>query len=194
MSSILILLASYLFGSIPWGLWIARAKGVDLRQVGSGNIGATNVGRALGARYAALVFLLDGLKGALPVALVSGGDDRFVAAVMLAAVCGHIFSVFLSGRGGKGVSTAFGVLLVVDPIAALFAIVSYGALWALTRVSAIGSLCAAFVGWLMLVARSAPGAISLAVLLITALIVWRHKQNLCVLFSKARQLFGHRHR
>jgi len=122
------LLGSYLLGSVPFGLWIAkRLKGVDIRTLGSGNIGSTNVGRVCGPRAGAAVFCLDVLKGLLPP-LVSAslhlGARWQVAAAML-AILGHNYSLWLGFRGGKGIATSFGALIgttvrVVPPIAALF--------------------------------------------------------------------------
>jgi glycerol-3-phosphate acyltransferase PlsY len=151
----LLLLASYLLGSIPTGLLIGKKMGVDVRTQGSGNIGATNVARTIGKKVGVLVLLLDALKGATPVALFAALDldgrihladpvDRFLlTAVGLAPIVGHCFSVWLRFRGGKGVATALGVFLVVDPLslgvgAALFAIL-YGAF----RIVSIGSMSAA---------------------------------------------------
>jgi glycerol-3-phosphate acyltransferase PlsY len=118
---------AFLCGSIPFGLLIARAKGIDIRKHGSGNIGATNVGRVLGRRYFFLCFALDFLKGFLPT-LVAGilagiagsleihpTDSWRWLAVMVAAVLGHIFSPWLKFKGGKGVATSLGALLAVFP-------------------------------------------------------------------------------
>src|SRR5215467_4882779 len=98
---------SYLVGSIPTGLLIARARGIDIRSVGSGNIGATNVARALGKKVGLLVLFLDALKGFLPTFAATRTDfsDAVVAAVGLAAIVGHVLPVWLRFRGGKGVAT-----------------------------------------------------------------------------------------
>src|SRR5512140_3754747 len=103
MLTAVVLLAAFLLGSIPTGVLVARHKGVDLRKVGSGNIGATNVGRALGKRWATFVLLIDAAKGALPVLLLGRffSDPWLPALGGLAAVLGQVFSIFLRGRGGK---------------------------------------------------------------------------------------------
>jgi len=137
-------LLAYLVGSIPFGLLIAKAHGKDLRSIGSGNIGATNVARALGKRWAYLCFLLDMLKGALPMLIT--GNWRLVIgnyqlpvtsyqllwlAVGCAAILGHIFPIYLKFKGGKGVATSLGVALGLWPyytICAAFAI----AIWIVT--------------------------------------------------------------
>src|SRR5688500_11562142 len=112
---------SYLAGSIPFGLVVARARGVDIRAVGSKNIGATNVARALGKKLGALVLFLDALKGLLPTLVARHAlhlDDNLVALVGLAAILGHVFPVWLRFRGGKGVATALGVFAALTPVAA----------------------------------------------------------------------------
>jgi glycerol-3-phosphate acyltransferase PlsY len=142
-------LIAYLLGSIPFGVVLARARGVDLRTVGSGNIGATNAARALGKKLGAVVLLCDALKGLLPVLLarhLTAGHphaDWLVAGTALAAFLGHLFPVYQRFRGGKGVATALGVFLAVAPFAALGAVLVYAAAYALWRISAVGSLAAA---------------------------------------------------
>src|SRR5881275_1799135 len=114
----------YLIGSIPFGLIVGLTKGVDPRQAGSGNIGATNVGRLLGGKFFALVFTLDLLKGLIPTALASfllndveKSQRHFMLWLLVgfAAIAGHMFSVFLKFKGGKGVATSAGVMLGLFP-------------------------------------------------------------------------------
>jgi glycerol-3-phosphate acyltransferase PlsY len=140
---ILGLIGAYLLGSIPFGLIISLAHGVDVRKFGSGNIGASNVGRTLGRRWGVLTFLLDMLKGCLPV--VAGGfmlgtiarhdTSNALAGAWLAfgvaAFMGHLFSIFLRFRGGKGVATGFGAVLGVFPILTIPAIISI-VVWAIS--------------------------------------------------------------
>src|SRR5262249_23957567 len=111
-------LAGYLVGTLPTGLLVARARGVDIRTVGSGNIGATNVARALGKKLGGLVLAVDALKGFLPTFLAAraGLAPEIVAAVGLATILGHIFPLWLRFRGGKGVATGLGVFLAVAPV------------------------------------------------------------------------------
>jgi acyl phosphate:glycerol-3-phosphate acyltransferase len=138
--------AGYLLGSIPFGLLVARAvRGVDVRASGSGNIGATNVVRVAGVGPGLLVLALDAAKGVLAVllarAFVPGAP--FVQAVCgLAAVLGHVFPFSLGFRGGKGVATALGVLSVLVPAAALAGVLAYALVFALSRISSLGSLAA----------------------------------------------------
>jgi len=126
--------AAYLVGAIPFGFVIGKARGVDIRTVGSGNIGATNLGRALGRKWGLFCFLLDVAKGALPVLVIGGafgwlGRDTLSAGevgqwlgIAVAAMVGHIFPVYLKFKGGKGVATGFGVMLGFWPMLTLPAV------------------------------------------------------------------------
>ena len=133
---------SYLCGSIPFGLLIARWKtGTDVRTVGSGNIGATNVARAAGRPAAIATLVLDALKGLIPVLLASRlGVPWLAAACALAAVAGHCFPVWLRLRGGKGVATGLGVALALAPLGALAGALVWVALDKVLRISSVGSL------------------------------------------------------
>ena len=145
-----VLVASYLAGSIPFAFLLTRwVRGVDVRTVGSGNVGATNASRVLGPRWFLVVFTLDALKGALPVLLLAGAagvaDDALPHLRMgcgLAAILGHVFPVFLGFRGGKGVATGAGVLTALATLPALSALgVFFVALLAFRYVS-LGSVIA----------------------------------------------------
>jgi acyl-phosphate glycerol 3-phosphate acyltransferase len=147
---------AYLFGSVPFGYLIARAKGVDIFKEGSGNIGATNVGRVLGRKFGVLVFVLDFLKGVGPVALAlwttskSGGDEGLPEGTMgvaagLAAFLGHLFPVYLGFRGGKGVATGAGVVAVLFPMPTLVAFAAWLVVVSATRAVSLGSIVAVFV-------------------------------------------------
>jgi len=178
---ILFLIAAFLLGSFPTGVVVARAKGVDLRKVGSGNIGTTNVGRALGRGWAAVVLLVDAGKGALPVVLAAQVFDVswLPAAAGLAAVLGQVFSMFLKGRGGKGVATSLGAGLALAPGPALICLVVWAALFAAFRISSLGSLAAvaSFPTFLWLFhAGSGPNLVFAGAT--TILVFWRHKQNI----------------
>jgi acyl-phosphate glycerol 3-phosphate acyltransferase len=137
-------LASYLIGAIPFGYLIARARGVDIFAHGSGNIGATNVGRILGKPFGILVFLLDFAKGAIPTAVAWHlvGDDNGLVAVGagLAAFLGHLYPIYLGFRGGKGVATGAGVVAVLLPGPALVAILTWLAVASATRYVSLASI------------------------------------------------------
>lgn len=150
--SIVAIAAAYLLGSIPFGLLLGFARGVDIRRHGSGNIGATNAGRVLGAKYFWYAFLADFLKGFAPV-LVSDLLARhwhapvwIPLATALAAVLGHLFPVYLGFKGGKGVATTFGALVGVWPlftVAALMSAVVFLAVFLARRIISISSICGA---------------------------------------------------
>jgi glycerol-3-phosphate acyltransferase PlsY len=153
MRFLILIIVAYLVGSIPFGLIIAKLHGKDLRSIGSGNIGATNLSRALGRKWAYFCFCLDVLKGLVPMAaataLLSSRPDTgqlFLAlAVGCAAVAGHIFPIYVNFRGGKGVATSFGVALGFWPyytICALFAIVVWVVVVLLWRYISLASIVA----------------------------------------------------
>lgn len=179
---IAVCLAAYLAGSIPFGVLVARARGVDLRAVGSGNIGATNVGRALGRPWAVAVLLLDALKGFAPVfvgARVLHLRPLPVAAAGLCAIVGHMFTLFLRGKGGKGVATSLGVSLALHPVAGLCGFGLYAVAYAATRISSVGSMLGV---WSFPAFASLMGGLPrpyLALSLVTSLLVTlRHRENL----------------
>jgi acyl phosphate:glycerol-3-phosphate acyltransferase len=177
----LLVVAAFFIGSFPTGVMLARARGIDLRQVGSGNIGATNVGRALGKRWAVVVLLVDALKGCGPVVLArqTSQGPWIWAAVGLAAILGHSFSVFLRGRGGKGVATSLGAALALAPLPALGSFALYAALYLIFRISSIGSLSAvcAFPVFLWLLGPRHPALFAFG-LATALLVIVRHKDNL----------------
>ncbi len=145
MDALLLVIFAYLLGSVLFGEVIAKSKGIDLRSVGSGNVGATNVGRVLGKRYAFLVFLLDLFKGFFPVLLSRfyfGFDSWTTFFVGLFAFLGHLYPVFYGFRGGKGVATAFGVLLGVSPSMAILSLLVWLAVFKLKGYVSLASLSA----------------------------------------------------
>jgi acyl phosphate:glycerol-3-phosphate acyltransferase len=177
-----LLLLGYLAGSVPFGVLLTRwLRGVDVRQSGSGNIGATNVTRVAGKKLGAVVLLLDALKGALAVALalwLVPESPRLHAAVGLSAFLGHVYPIWLKLHGGKGVATALGVLVVLVPLGALAGALVYAGLVAAWRVSSVGSLAGGVtaVAVASLTAR-APEYAWLSALLF-ALIIWTHRSNI----------------
>ncbi len=183
---ILLLAAAYLSGSVPYGLLLTRAAtGVDVRTVGSGNIGATNAARAGGRGLGVLVLVLDVLKAVVPILIArrllreTPAADPWVTAVAVAAFVGHLFPIWLRFKGGKGVATGLGIFLVLAPWAAVLAAAAYGAVYALTRISSLGSLsgtAVACAGAFVLHGLDSP--IPWAGLAIALLVVWRHRENI----------------
>jgi glycerol-3-phosphate acyltransferase PlsY len=177
----LLLVGAYLLGSIPFGAVVARMKGVDLRKVGSGNIGATNVARAMGKGWAVAVLLADAAKGFVPVWLGRSLElpDLVVAGAGLLAIVGHMFTVFLRGRGGKGVATSLGVSLALSPAMALCGFGVYAVIFAVTRLSSLGSLLGVWTFSIGFVAIRRP-PLPYAVLALggAALVTLRHRANI----------------
>ena len=186
-------LLGYLLGAVPAGLVVARLRGVDIRQVGSGNIGATNVLRAVGPGAAAIVAILDPLKGALAVAIPTflGLDPWTVAFIGFATVLGNDYNVFLRFGGGKGVATSFGVFLVVDPVPALVGLAIALLTMAIGRYVSLGSLVGAASVPLMLAASGGAAAVdvTLAVALVALMFV-RHRENLVRLAAGTERRLG----
>jgi glycerol-3-phosphate acyltransferase PlsY len=178
--------AAYLAGSIPFGVLLARLfAGVDVRTVGSGNIGATNVARAGGKKLGIAVLLLDAAKAIAPILVaraVFAGHPRaeaWTVAVALAAFCGHLFPVWLGFKGGKGVATGLGIFVVLSPWAALGGVVTYAAAYGATRVSSVGSLAGTAVCMLgTFVEYGWTSPVSWAGVALAALIVLRHRENI----------------
>jgi glycerol-3-phosphate acyltransferase PlsY len=187
----LAVLAAYLLGSIPFGLVIARALGLgDLRAIGSGNIGATNVLRT-GHRGAALAtLLLDAAKGAaavLAARALAGETAGLVAG--LAAFVGHVFPVWLRFKGGKGVATFLGVTLAIAWPAGLIACAAWAATAALARISSLAALVAAATAPFTLAGFGPPGS-GLVGLAMTALVVLRHRANIARLRAGVEPRIG----
>jgi acyl phosphate:glycerol-3-phosphate acyltransferase len=178
---ILFLVGAFLLGSFPTGVVVAAAKGVDLRRVGSGNIGTANVGRALGKGWAVLVLVVDAGKGYLPVFLAARLFDLawLPAVAGLVAVLGQVFSVFLKGRGGKGVATSLGAGLALAPLPALACAALWIALFLPFRISSIGSLAAvaSFPTFLWLFHQGSLFNLGFAAAT-GVLVVLRHKDNI----------------
>jgi glycerol-3-phosphate acyltransferase PlsY len=185
----LLVLGSYLAGSIPFGLLLGRlVAGVDVRQAGSGNIGATNVARTAGRRLGVLTLLLDAGKGGVPVAVMALAlgephDAGWPATAGLAAFLGHVFPPWLRFRGGKGVATAFGAFVVLSPWLALLASVVFGATFGATGVvslSSIGAAAALTAGCATFHGTGSPVTRVSAVVL--AVVLLRHQANIRRMF------------
>lgn len=181
MDSLLLVLFSYLYGSVLFGEHIAKAKGVDIRSVGSGNVGATNVGRALGKKYALLVFFLDFSKGFVPMILSRlyfGLDSWTTFFVGLASVLGHMYPIFHNFKGGKGVATAFGVLTGLSPFTALLSALVWGFIFKWKGIVSLASLGASAFAVFVLLLEGFPFKLFLMALLIALLITYRHRENI----------------
>ena len=216
MSYILTALAAYLLGSIPFGFLVAKAKGIDIRSVGSGNIGATNAMRVLGKPAGIFVLLMDAAKGYAAVAWVAPfvffqfSPDRFwehpnfvdlqlrselVARVMVLAgifvVLGHNYTCWLKFKGGKGIATTAGVYLALAPWALLIALVIFVLALLLTRYMSVGSIAGAIalpaVVWILSPQNIFLGIVTTA---LGALAIYKHKSNIRRLMAGTENRFG----
>ncbi|MCC7053367.1 MAG: glycerol-3-phosphate 1-O-acyltransferase PlsY [Gemmatimonadaceae bacterium] len=192
------LVVAYLVGSIPSAFLAGKAKGVDLRTVGSGNLGATNVFRTLGWKIGLTVYIADCLKGFLPVALLPGATGTseigWRIGYGIAAIMGHVKPVFLLGKGGgKGVATASGVFLALAPMAMAFAMVSFAAVVAASGYVSLGSLVSAVVLVAAVALRGTGGApLLVTVSLVAAFVFWTHRANIGRLRDGTEHRFGKR--
>ena len=187
-----VLLGSYLLGSIPFGYVAGKIRGIDIRKIGSGNIGATNVVRVLGKRYGYSVFVLDFLKGfgAVKISMSIATDARpewaspeiFGIFAAIASVIGHSFPVWLKFRGGKGVATSAGALFGLIPLAALIGIVIWVLVFWLTRYVSVASVVAAATLPLVILIMTRldqihGNALFYSSLGLAAVVMWRHRSN-----------------
>lgn len=194
MEITLIVALAYLVGSIPFAYLLSQRRGVDLRRVGSGNIGASNVLRTSGVRTAVLAVALDGIKGAAAVLVaqrLSGGAAVPVAAG-LASVVGHIYPVWLRFRGGKGVATAAGAFAVLTPAAlGVAGAVFVAAVWA-TRYISVGSLAGAAALAATATVSDVPAVVAAGALVTLLLILFRHRANVRRLVAGTERRVGQR--
>lgn len=197
MTALLLVAASYLLGAIPTGYLAGRwTRGIDLREHGSGNLGATNTFRVLGARIAAPVMVFDVLKGAVPAALfphIDGAPEwQWALAYGAAAIVGHVFPVYLRFKGGKGVATGAGVFLALAPKAMLPALVAWLVLLMLSRMVSLASITAAvtlIAGLLMTEDRPAVLGMGIAVALF---VIFAHRSNIGRILRGQEHRFGSR--
>jgi glycerol-3-phosphate acyltransferase PlsY len=181
VEALLLIIGGYLAGSVPTGVILAKLFATkDIRQEGSGNIGATNVYRVLGARLGVLTLVGDVLKGVIPVLLsrIWLGEDQWIAAVALSTFLGHLYPLFLKFRGGKGVATALGIFIVIAPLAVACAAGIFVVVAVIWRYVSLASLVASglmpfFLGF----TGGSPFYVGLG-LVVGCLIFYRHKDNI----------------
>lgn len=182
----LIAVIAYFLGSIPFGFLIVKTRGRDIRESGSGNIGAANVARSSGAIAGALTLILDAGKGYLAVWIAARwthSDVRWMMAAALAAVIGHMFPVWLRFKGGKGVATSLGVFLPIAMSAVLAAVVLWLVVASFWRYSSLGSILAAvglpfFVHFLYAPRHAPPPEVAVGTILISILVLVKHRGNI----------------
>lgn len=190
---IFVLISIYLIAAIPSGVIVSRLMGSeDVRQKGSGNIGATNVYRVVGKLAGILTLLGDTMKGFLPLLaykswLAPTPTQLGVACAI--AILGHCYPVYLKFRGGKGVATALGIFLVLSPQAVLVVVVVFVITVAASRYISLGSVLAAMSAPLLILMLNHPQPIFLATLFIATLVIWRHRTNIRRLLDGSENRF-----
>lgn len=188
---ITLLVCAYLLGSIPTGLLLAKASGVNIRETGSGNIGATNVYRTLGRKVGIMTLIGDCLKGLIPVLIAKqlGLPEVWIAATGLAAFLGHVYTVFLGFKGGKGVATALGVFLGVSPLSVLIALAVFILVLVRWRYVSLASITAAAAMPFIIAALEQKKLLIAMSLAIAALVIYKHRQNIQRLRSGTESKF-----
>lgn len=172
---------AFLIGSIPTGFWYAKFfHNLDIRQHGSGNIGATNSYRVIGKKAAIIVLFIDLLKGLIPVLLAKyldfSSENVLLAGVF--AVLGHLFSPFLNFRGGKGIATAFGVILGFSPLAALCAVLVFGAVLYFSKMVSLGSIFGVLTFWIYILITKVMGPLWWISTVLAILLIVSHRKNI----------------
>lgn len=191
---VLFVLLAYALGSLPTAYLVGRLRSTDLREHGSGNLGATNVYRVLGAGAAAPVVLVDVAKGFVPAGLFPGWDGTTEAGLAvaygLAAIAGHVWPFTLRFRGGKGVATGAGVLLALAPLTTLIALFVWIGIVSLTRYVSVGSIATATLVPLLALAFDAPAATVSFCVVVALFVWWTHRENLRRLMAGTEHRFG----
>jgi glycerol-3-phosphate acyltransferase PlsY len=179
--NILLVICAYLVGSIPTGLLLAKAfGGVDIRSTGSGNIGATNVYRTMGPKIGIMTLLGDCLKGVIPIVIAKslGLPVAWIALIGLAAFLGHVYTVFLGFKGGKGVATALGVFLAASPLAVLVALAIFSLVLYKWRYVSLASITATAIMPSLVALIDRKPVMVLMTLVIAAVVILKHRENI----------------
>ena len=194
MADLLAVLAAYLMGSIPFAQLLSKRRGIDLRRVGSGNVGASNVLRTLGVRPAVLAMMLDAVKGTVAVLIAQRLTNGVAAPVAagLASMIGHVYPVWLRFRGGKGVATAAGAFAVLTPVAAVAAVGAFLLTVALTRFISVGSMVAALTLAAWAIASDAPRIVEVGAAIGAVLVLIGHRANVLRLVAGTERRVGQR--
>ena len=194
MADLIAVVAAYLVGSIPFAQLLSKRRGIDLRRVGSGNVGASNVLRTLGVQPAVVAMMLDAVKGTVAVLVAQRLTNGVAAPVMagLASMIGHVYPVWLRFRGGKGVATAAGAFAVLTPVAVAAAMGVFLLTVALTRFISVGSMAAALTlaGWA--IASDAPTVVAIGAAIGAALVIIGHRANVLRLVAGTERRVGQR--
>ena len=194
MLNVLLILGSYILGSVPTGFLAGRAYGVDVRRVGSGNIGMANVLRTTGKKAAIITMIGDMLKGFLPVfvARYLTESDWVLGAVALAAVVGHCWPVFLRFRGGKAVATGAGTTIGLAPVVGIALFAFWWAVVLLSRYTSLGAILVMILGPVAFLFTGQPLAYVIYTIVGGTLVLWRHRRNARALLNGTERKIGER--
>jgi acyl phosphate:glycerol-3-phosphate acyltransferase len=194
MADLLAVVVAYLMGSIPFAQLLSRRQGVDLRRVGSGNVGATNVLRTIGVQAAVLAMMLDAVKGTVAVLVAQRLTGGVMAPVVagLASMIGHVYPVWLRFRGGKGVATAAGAFVVLTPAALGAAAGVFLIVVSFTRFISVGSMAAALTLAVWTIASDAPTGVGIGAAAAALMVIVGHRTNLARLVAGTERRIGQR--
>ncbi len=194
MTIVILTIIAYLFGAIPFGLLVAKSKGVDIRSQGSGNIGATNVFRVVGKGWGIFTLVLDALKGFIPAfffPMLGKLDSEWGVLFGLVAIMGHSFPVYLNFKGGKGVATSTGMLLGVAPLAVGVGILVWIACMVIWRYVSLASIAAAAtIAVAVWIVEDKGLIINIALTILGAMVIWLHRANIKRLLNGTENRMG----
>jgi glycerol-3-phosphate acyltransferase PlsY len=194
MRIVIAVIAGYLLGSIPFAVLVTRTRGVDLRAVGSRNVGAANVLRTTGVRRAVVVLLLDAAKGAAAVLVARLLTDNLIVVMTagLAAIAGHVFPAWIGFRGGKGVAASAGVFVMLAPLATAIAALVFVATIFVTRFISAGSIAGALALAIATLLGNAPAPVVAGAIVAALLVMHRHRDNVSRLIAGTERRIGMR--
>ena len=194
MRIVIAIIAGYLLGSIPFALLLTRTRGVDLRAVGSRNVGAANVLRTTGVGQAVVVLLLDAAKGAAAVLVARMLTDNLIVVMTagLAAIAGHVYPAWIGFRGGKGVAASAGVFVMLAPLATAIAALVFVATIFVTRFISAGSIAGALALAAATLVGNAPGPVVVGAIVAALLVMHRHRDNVSRLIAGTERRIGMR--
>ncbi len=193
MDKIVLSIVAYLFGAVPFGLLVAKSRGVDIRAHGSGNIGATNVFRVIGKGWGIFTFTLDALKGFVPAFVfprIAGLEAEWGVLFGMVAILGHSFPVYLRFKGGKGVATSAGMLLGVAPAAVGIGFSCWVICMVLSRIVSLSSIAAAVAVAVAVWIIDKGLVINIALTVLALLVIWLHRANIRRLLNGTENRFG----
>lgn len=193
MAIVILTVFAYLFGAVPFGLLVARSRGIDIRKQGSGNIGATNVFRCVGKGWGIFTFALDALKGFIPAFVfpwIGKLDAEYGVLFGMAAIIGHSFPVYLKFKGGKGVATSAGMLLGVAPLAVGIGFLCWVVCMVFSRYVSLSSIVAAVVVAATVWIQDQGLVVNIALTALATLVIWLHRANIRRLLNGTESRFG----